>query len=69
MKVREKVYSETLIFKITPTLANELRKRATDEERPVSRVVRRALERYLQQENKSVVSQPGSLDNAFAGAN
>ncbi len=54
--MKGKVYSETLIFKIEPSLATALKEQANNENRPVSRVVRRAIESYLSVQNKSAVT-------------
>lgn len=59
--------STVLVIRVEPEVHKRLQQRAESEERSQATLIRKAIREFL--ENKSVVSQPGSLDNAFVGTN
>ena len=67
--MKRTLYPEVLIFKMDTELAGKLQQRASSDERTKAWIVRKALESYLQQENKSTVSKLSGMNGALVGTN
>lgn len=63
------IKTELIAFRTEPQLADQLRQAAVKHDRPQSWLIRKALENFLQKENKSTVSEIGGMNGAFVGTN